>query len=38
MADVKNAVKTTVLVLVTIYALNQISITRNLVQRALVGA
>lgn len=36
-AKIKNAVMTTALVLATIYALNQVSATKGLVQRALNG-
>lgn len=37
MGDLKTAVKTAVLTLAVIWAANQIAITRNLVQTALVG-
>ncbi len=37
MGDVKTILKTTVLTLAAIWGLNQISITRNLVQTALNG-
>lgn len=36
-AFIKNAAMTTVSVLVVIYALNQLSVTKPLVQRALIG-
>lgn len=38
MGDAKSALKTAVTTLVVIYLLNQFQPTRNLVQRALVGA
>lgn len=37
MSHVKNAAMTTALVLLTIYALNQVGATRNIVQKALQG-
>lgn len=36
-AKIKDAVITTAVVLATIWALNQVSMTRNLVQRAIAG-
>lgn len=36
-AKVKNAVVTTAIVLATIYALNQFSVTRGFVQKAIAG-
>lgn len=36
-AQVKNALMTTGLVLITIYALRQVSVTKSLVDRALAG-
>ncbi len=36
-AKLKNAAITTVIVLATIYALRQVSVTRNLVDKALMG-
>lgn len=38
MAEIKTALKTTAYVLMTMWVLNQISVTRPLVQRALIGA
>lgn len=35
MGDIKSALKTAVMTLAVIYVLNQVSVTRNLVQRAL---
>jgi hypothetical protein len=37
MGDVKSAVKTAVMTLAVIWVLNQIAVTRNLVQTALIG-
>jgi hypothetical protein len=37
MGDVKSAVKTAVMTLAVIWVLNQITVTRNLVQTALIG-
>jgi hypothetical protein len=36
-AQIKNAAITTAIVLATIYALRQVAVTRNLVDRALMG-
>ena len=36
-AQIKNALMTTGLVLITIYALRQVGVTKNLVDRALAG-
>jgi hypothetical protein len=37
MGDIKGAIKSAVITLAVIWALNQVTVTRNLVQTALIG-